>query len=145
MRKGVIGHEGVVSGVTEDGYKVTITSRSACASCHARGLCSASEMADKIIEVKHSGPPEFKVGDKVSVNMEESAGMRAVWIVYAVPAIILVTFLLYLQRLGMSELFTGLTILGAIAVYFIVLYLFRGKIGRRISFTLSPLDETTNN
>lgn len=45
----------------------------------------------------------------------------------------------------MSELATGLTILGAIAVYFFTLYLFRGKIGRRIRFTLSPLDETTNN
>lgn len=144
MRKGVIGHEGVVSGVMDDGYKVTITSRSACASCHARGLCSASEMADKVIEVKEKDTSRFKVGDRVSVNMEESAGMKAVWIVYAVPAIILVTFLLYLQHLGASELVTGLTILGAIALYFFVLYLFRGKIGRRICFTISPLDETTN-
>ena len=145
MQKGIIGHDGVVSAVLEDGYKVSITSRSACSSCHARGLCSASEMVDKVIEVKDSGPVRYKIGDKVSVNIKESAGMRAVWIVYAVPAIILVTFLLYLQRLGMSELATGLTILGAIAVYFFVLYLFMGKIGRRIRFTLSPIDETTNN
>ena len=145
MQKGIIGHEGVVSRVMDDGYKVTITSRSACASCHARGLCSASEMADKVIEVKDRDNSRFRVGDKVSVNMEESAGMKAVWIVYAVPAIILVTFLLYLQHLGVSELVTGLTILGAIALYFFILYLFRGKIGRRICFTISPLDETTNN
>lgn len=145
MQKGVIGHEGVVSAVLENGYKVTITSRSSCSACHARGLCSASEMVDKVIEVKDSGPLRYKTGDKVNVNIKESAGMKAVWIVYAVPAIILVTFLLYLQRLGMSELVTGLVILGAIAVYFFVLYLFRGKIGRRIHFTLSPLDPTTNN
>ena len=145
MQKGVIGHEGVVSAVLENGYKVTITSRSACSACHARGLCSASEMVDKVIEVKDSGPLRYKTGDKVNVNIKESAGMKAVWIVYAVPAIILVTFLLYLQRLGMSELVTGLVILGAIAVYFFVMYLFRGKIGRRIHFTLSPLDPTTNN
>lgn len=145
MQKGVIGHEGLVSAVLEDGYKVTITSRSACAACHARGLCSASEMENKVIEVKHKSPLSFKVGDKVSVNMSEAAGMKAVWIVYAIPAIILVTFLLYLQSLGMSELVTGLAILGAIAVYFVILYLFRGKIGRRIRFDLSPLDEITNN
>lgn len=144
MQKGVIGHEGVVSAVLENGYKVTITSRSACSACHARGLCSASEMVDKVIEVKDSGPLRYKTGDKVNVNIKESAGMKAVWIVYAVPAIILVTFLLYLQRLTLSELVVGLSVLGAIAIYFIVLYLLRGRIGRSFHFSISGLEETTN-
>ncbi|MBO6222462.1 MAG: SoxR reducing system RseC family protein [Bacteroidales bacterium] len=138
MKKGVIGHDGVVSEVTASGYRVSIVSKSACAGCHAKGLCSAAEMADKIIDVKSSGPEVFKVGDKVTVNMEESMGMRAVWLVYAIPAVILVTFLLYLQRLGASELTTGLSVLGAIAVYFVILYLFRKKIGRHFNFTIAP-------
>lgn len=138
MKKGVIGHDGVVSEVTASGYRVSIVSKSACAGCHAKGLCSAADMADKIIDVKSSGPEVFKVGDKVTVNMEESMGMRAVWLVYAIPAVILVTFLLYLQRLGASELTTGLSVLGAIAVYFVILYLFRKKIGRHFSFTIAP-------
>ncbi|MBQ1886998.1 MAG: SoxR reducing system RseC family protein [Bacteroidales bacterium] len=138
MKKGVIGHDGVVSEVTASGYKVSIVSKSACAGCHAKGLCSAADMADKIIDVKSSGPEVFKVGDKVTVNMEESMGMRAVWLVYAIPAVILVTFLLYLQRLGASELTTGLSVLGAIAVYFVILYLFRKKIGRHFNFTIAP-------
>lgn len=138
MKKGVIGHDGVVSEVTTSGYKVSIVSKSACAGCHAKGLCSAADMADKIIDVKSSGPEVFKVGDKVTVNMEESMGMRAVWLVYAIPAVILVTFLLYLQRLGASELTTGLSVLGAIAVYFVILYLFRKKIGRHFNFTIAP-------
>lgn len=138
MKKGVIGHDGVVSEVTASGYRVSIVSKSACAGCHAKGLCSAADMADKIIDVKSSGPEVFKVGDKVTVNMEESMGMRAVWLVYAIPAVILVTFLLYLQRLGASELTTGLSVLGAIAVYFVILYLFRKKIGRHFNFTIAP-------
>ena len=144
MKKGVVGHDGVVSEITPTGYKVSIVSRSACAGCHAKGLCSAADMADKIIEVKSSDTKAFKVGDKVTVNMEESMGMKAVWIVYAIPAIILVTFLLYLQHLGASELVTGLFVLGAITVYFVVLYLFRGMIGRHFSFTIAPGEETTN-
>lgn len=138
MKKGVIGHDGVVSEVTASGYRVSIVSKSACAGCYAKGLCSAADMADKIIDVKSSGPEVFKVGDKVTVNMEESMGMRAVWLVYAIPAVILVTFLLYLQRLGASELTTGLSVLGAIAVYFVILYLFRKKIGRHFNFTIAP-------
>lgn len=138
MKKGVIGHDGVVSEVTASGYRVSIVSKSACAGCHAKGLCSAADMADKIIDVKSSGPEVFKVGDKVTVNMEESMGMRAVWLVYAIPAVILVTFLLYLQHVGASELTTGLSVLGAIAVYFVILYLFRKKIGRHFNFTIAP-------
>ncbi|MBQ1748035.1 MAG: SoxR reducing system RseC family protein [Bacteroidales bacterium] len=141
MKKGVVGHDGVVSEVTATGYKVSIVSKSACAGCHAKGLCSASEMADKIIDVKSRDTGAFKVGDRVSVNMEESMGMRAVWLVYAIPAVILVTFLLYLQRLGVSELATGLAVLGAIAVYFVILFLFRKKIGRHFNFTISPAQE----
>ena len=121
MKKGIIAHEGVISSETESHYKVSITSRSACAACHAKGLCSASEMANKVIDVEKSRADGlYKVGDRVNVNLEESMGMKAVWIVYALPAIILVTFLLYLQRLTLSELVVGLSVLGAVAIYFIV-------------------------
>ena len=117
MKKGIVGHDGVVSEITPSGYKVSIVSRSACAACHAKGL------------------------DKVTVNMEESMGMKAAWLVYAIPAVILVTFLLYLQYSGASELATGLSVLGAIAVYFFVLYLFRKRIGRHFSFSIAPGEE----
>lgn len=141
MKKGIIGHEGVVTAVTHQGYRVSIVSKSACASCHAKGLCSASDMAEKEIEVKATQTGEFKVGDKVSVNLEESLGMRAVWLVYAIPAVILVTFLLYLQRLGVSELVTGLSVLGAVVMYFFVLYLLKNRIGKQFYFTISSLKE----
>lgn len=141
MKKGVITHDGVVSEVTASGYRVTIESKSACAACHAKGLCSASEMANKVIDVKDSDTLRFKIGDKVSVNLEEKMGMRAVWLVYAIPAVILVTFLLYLQRLGVSELSTGLSVLGALAVYFTILFLFRKRIGRHFNFVLAPKEE----
>lgn len=145
MKKGIIAHEGVISSETESHYKVSITSRSACAACHAKGLCSASEMANKVIDVeKGRADGLYKVGDRVNVNLEESMGMKAVWIVYALPAIILVTFLLYLQRLTLSELVVGLSVLGAVAIYFIVLYLLRGRIGRSFHFSISGLEETTN-
>ena len=141
MKKGIIGHDGIVAEVTPSGYKVSIVPKSACASCHAKGLCSAADMTEKTIEVKTSDTGRFKVGDKVCVNLKESMGMKAVWLVYAIPAVILVTFLLYLQHLGASELATGLTVLGAITVYFFFLYLFRKKIGRHFSFEIAPSEE----
>ena len=127
--------------MTSWGYRVSIVSKSACAACHAKGLCSASEMSDKIIDVKDADTSRFRLGDQVCVNLEEKMGMRAVWLVYAIPALILVTFLLYLQRLGVSELATGLSVLGALALYFLILMIFRKRIGRQFNFVLTPKDK----
>lgn len=145
MKKGVIEHEGVVCGIGQEVMTVRIVSKSACAGCHAKGLCGSSDTKEKFIKVKREdfisadGAP-FKVGDNVMVNMEESLGMRAVWIVYAVPVAILLLILLYLQGLGVSELVTGGAVLGAIALYFLALYILRNRIGRRFRFTVYKIN-----
>ena len=41
--KNVIKHSGVVSRVTPDSVEVEIVSKSACAACHAKGVCGASD------------------------------------------------------------------------------------------------------
>jgi sigma-E factor negative regulatory protein RseC len=152
----IISHEGVVKEITPDFIKVTIVSKSACAGCHAKGFCSASEMQEKVIEIKRgkavtgvgrstapaqSQAEEYRVGESVSVNMEQKLGNRAVWVAYAVPVVILLILLLSLQRFVTNELYLGLIVLGAIALYFFILYLFRGKVGRGFHFTISKLQD----
>jgi positive regulator of sigma E activity len=149
-----ISHEGVVKEITPNAIKVTIVSKSACAGCHAKGFCSASEMQEKVIEIKRPKSPvgsghagadaqaqeeEYRVGESVSVNMEQKQGNKAVWIVYAIPGIILLILLLSLQRFVTNELYLGLIVLGAIALYFFILYLLRGRVGRGFHFTISKL------
>ena len=153
----IISHEGIVKEITPDVIKVTIVSKSACAGCHAKGFCSASEMQEKVIEIKRgntatgtgrstaqvqSQAEEYRVGESVSVNMEQRLGNKAVWIVYALPVVILLILLLSLQRFVTNELYLGLIVLGAIALYFFVLYLFRGNVGRGFHFTISKLQDT---
>lgn len=153
----IISHEGIVKEITPDVIKVTIVSKSACAGCHAKGFCSASEMQEKIIEIKRgnmatgagrstvpaqSQAEEYRVGESVSVNMEQKLGNKAVWIAYVLPVVILLILLLSLQRFVTNELYLGLIVLGAIALYFFILYLFRGKVGRGFYFTISKLQDT---
>ena len=153
----IISHEGIVKEITPDVIKVVIVSKSACAGCHAKGFCSASEMQEKVIEIKRgntaagagrsavqaqSQAEEYRVGESVSVNMEQRLGNKAVWIVYALPVVILLILLLSLQRFVTNELYLGLIVLGAIALYFFILYLFRGKVGRGFHFTISKLQDT---
>lgn len=159
-----ISHEGIIREITPDVIKVTIVSQSACAGCHAKGFCSASEMQEKVVEVKRSAAvgsgmraeagsaaaakeataEEYKVGERVNVNMEQKLGNKAVWIVYAVPGVILLILLLSLQRFVTNELYLGLIVLGAIALYFFILYLFRGRVGSGFHFTISKIDKQTN-
>ncbi|HNY05519.1 MAG TPA: SoxR reducing system RseC family protein [Candidatus Egerieousia sp.] len=153
----IISHEGVVKEITPDVIKVTIVSKSACSGCHAKGFCSASEMQEKVIEIKRgkttdgtgystvptqSQAEEYHIGESVSVNMEQRLGNKAVWIVYVIPVVILLILLLYLQRFVTNELYLGLIVMGAVALYFFILYLFRGKVGRGFYFTISKLQDT---
>lgn len=139
-QKRKVEHEGKIVSITRDAYIVLIESRSACASCHAKTLCSVSEMERKEITVRRIAEEnyEYKVGESVVVELEEGLGLRAAWIVYAPPIVILLAFLLYLQRFELSEGTVGLLALAGVAVYFIVLYFFRFRIGRKFYFTIRP-------
>ena len=51
MSKERIEHEGTVIAVDKDYISVEILNKSACASCHAKGVCGASEQSVKVVEV----------------------------------------------------------------------------------------------
>ena len=64
-------------------------------------------------------------------------GFKAVWISYVIPLAILMIFLLTLQGLGFNELYAGLASALAVAVYYLVIYLFRDKIADKFVFTIA--------
>ena len=54
MAKERIEHEGRVIAVDKDYISVEIVNKSACANCHAKGVCGASDEAVKVVEVAQS-------------------------------------------------------------------------------------------
>lgn len=137
-----IEHEGVIVSITPDMYRVKIQSRSACSSCHAKGFCSASDSKQKEIDVlRQDSDPQFSVGESVSLRLKQSLGMKAVWIVYLPPILILVTILLYLQHLNVSELYIGLFVILGIGLYYLVLYLFKDRIAKDFYFSIRKLNK----
>ena len=50
-KKDSISHDGIIVEITPDFTTVEILSSSACASCHAKGLCGMSEEEKKLIMV----------------------------------------------------------------------------------------------
>jgi len=132
--KDKIQHDGTVREVGVDSVVVSIVSCSACSGCKARGVCGMTEREEKIIDIR--GKYDVFPGDKVTVQMEESAGMRAVLLSYLVPFFIVIGGLIVFQSLSINELTSGLISIALLVPWFLILYLFRNKIDRSFTFTL---------
>lgn len=127
-----IKHSGRIKEITPEFITVEILSESACSSCHAASLCGMSEAKKKVIELPAT--LGYEPGEEVWVNLKRSMGMKAVWIAYVVPLIILIATVLVASELKAPELLTGAISLGAIALYYLGVYLFRNKLKNEYTF-----------
>ena len=129
-----VSHKGRIIAFNNESVSVEIVSESACASCHAAGLCGVSEIKKKIVDVPVRGVTDYQIGQEVEVCLARKAGMKAVLLSYALPALILLILILSLPKIGFGELATGgLSILG-VAAYYLVLYLCRDRLAEGYEF-----------
>lgn len=135
-RKNEIRHEGRIVEITPEFTTVEILVSSACAACHAKGLCGMSEAEEKVIMVPTDPYAQHNVGDKVTVMTKMSMGMKAVWISYVVPLIILMILILSLSEIFDSQLLCGLASLGGVALYYFIVWLFRSRLQNEFGFYL---------
>jgi sigma-E factor negative regulatory protein RseC len=131
---GTIQHAGTVKQVEDNSVLVSIISNSACSGCHAEGICNISGKEEKIISVR--GRYNVFPGDNVTVEMNESMGMKAVVLSYIMPVFIIIAGLVVFSSLSISEAASGLAALSLLLPYFLILYIFRKNINRSFSFTL---------
>lgn len=131
-----ISHSAVVREVRETETIVEIVSESACASCAAAGLCTAAEAVKKEIAVPTVRDEGFYVGESVNVSVRRSLGMKAVLISYAVPLLILLVIVGSLSFTSVGEVAAGLAGIGAVALYYLVIYLLRDRFSKEYVFTI---------
>jgi sigma-E factor negative regulatory protein RseC len=130
----IIHHRGVVEKIDGPKCYVRILQHSACSGCAAHKLCNSSESKEKIVEALNVGN-EIRVGDTVDVEGTVSQGLRAVYLCYLIPLVLMILFLFLGYHLG-GEL-TGIVFsLFILTVYYFVLYLCRNKIGKHFCFTV---------
>lgn len=132
MVEGEVKHSGRIVGISPTGITVEIISESACSSCHAASLCGMSESRRKLVDVPLV--EGYEVGEEVWINLKRAMGMKAVWIAYVMPLIILIAGVLVLSSLGLSEIMTGAVSLALICVYYFGVYLFRDKLRTEYNF-----------
>ena len=131
-----ISHRGRIVSITPEITTVEIVSESACAACHAKGLCSLGDSTVKQVELPTRGWDNYSVGQEVNVVLRASMGHKAVWLAYVIPLIILVAALLGTLSAGGSELLSGGVAIGAIALYYLVIWLLRGRLRNEYIFNI---------
>ena len=129
-----IEHDGIVQRSDSNSVTVSIISSAACSGCHAESICSMAGNEVKTIEI----PGFYKVhpGERVTIRMKQSQGHAAVFLGYIMPLILLVTILVTLVSLSVSELTAGLGAMAILVPYYLVLYLLRNRLSRKFIFTL---------
>ena len=162
-KRKMIKHDGIIIALNEDGTaRVRIVQTSACAACKAKAMCASAESAEKEMDVVllDNGRPagygvmdadkpllEYKVGDTVEVMVQQKMGWKAVVLAYLLPFFVMLAVMFVGNGLlgdGATELLgdeakreavLGTVALCAMAVYYIVLGLFKDKLQREFSFT----------
>ena len=131
-----VSHKGRVVKMTPQTTTVAIEQHAACSACHAAGLCGMAEVAEKAVEVPTDPYARYGVGDEVEVVLKASMGMKAVWLAYCLPLVVLLAVILGLFALGAGEVVSGLSGIGAVGIYYFLLWLFRDRLRNEYVFTI---------
>ena len=137
----IASHDGIVTHVKKGLVTVKIESVSACATCAAHSKCGFAESKEKSVEVPDPDWQKYSVGQKVSVHIDESRGMLAVWIAYVLPAVLMLTVIIGLSLARLPEWAVVLGAFAVLGLYILLLYLRRKKVEDRFTLTVSPLGQ----
>ncbi len=130
-------HEGIIDHISSDSVFVRILSKSACAACHSNGICSVSEMTEKLVEVKVN-KPDLIVGQIVNVILDRSLGNKAVVLGYLFPFLLMILTLLVASQF-LNELLSGLLAIAVLIPYYFLLSLFKNRLSKTFSFHIEQV------
>ncbi len=136
LEKSEITHEGTIDSIDQNHINVRIISMASCVSCSVSGTCSAADMAEKIVEVVLPKHNTYKVGDRVSIVLDKSMGLKAVFLGYVAPFLVMLFTLIIMLSLNYNEGIAGLVSLAMLAPYFFGLYYFKNRIKENFTFRL---------
>lgn len=139
-----IEHFGIVKSVDDARVSVLIQQSSACGACAAKAMCASAERKEKVIDVQTPQASQFVVGQQVIVVGRLSDGLRAAWIAYALPLLILIMVLVGVYVATGKEVVAALCGLASLVPYFLLLTFLRGRLQRRFSFQVRPCSTETN-
>ena len=145
----MIKHDGIIIALNEDGTAlVRIVQTSACAACKAKAMCSSAESAEKEMTVVLLDDEQWAVGNEVEVMVQQKMGWKAVVLAYLLPFFVMLAVMFIGNELlaigdgqlamgdgAKREAVLGTVALCAMALYYLVLGMFKDKLQKEFSFT----------
>ena len=127
-----VSKEGIVEQITPTSVSVRVVRSSACAGCGLSGHCNASECSVPIDRCV-----ACSVGDRVRVVTSSSSVKMALALGFAMPLrLMMAVFGVCRAMAGTSEMAAALYSLLVLIPYYILLYLCRNLVGRRIQISI---------
>ena len=157
-KRKMIKHDGVIIALNEDGTAlVRIVQTSACAACKAKAMCASAESAEKEMTVVllgengkvktennstqsyttlHDATQSYHVGDTVEVMVQQKMGWKAVVLAYLLPFFVMLAVMLIGNAIwAVREEILGTVALCAMALYYLLLGMFKDKLQKEFFFT----------
>ena len=98
-----------------------------------------AEAEEKAVQVPTDPYASYGVGDEVRIVLKATMDLKAVWLAYFLPLLLLLAVTLGLIWAGVGELVSGLAGIGAAGVYYFVLWLLRDSLRSEYVFTIQQL------
>ena len=131
-----IRHSGIIDSMSEGIVKVRILQTSACAACKVASHCNAAESKEKIVDVYTTETRRWVVGQTVTVSASRNVISHAMMLAFALPLLLMVVTLVTVMLWTGDEGKAGLASMAVLVPYFLMVWLFRDRIGRKISFSI---------
>ncbi|HIE16107.1 MAG TPA: RseC/MucC family positive regulator of sigma(E) [Bacteroidales bacterium] len=133
----VVNHEGIVKNVNENFVEVSVIAKSACLSCQLKSACSVADVKEKIIKIPgYKINKSFSIGEKVSVEMKESLGIKALLIGYVYPFFLVLAVLILVDVFTNKQGLAGLLSIGSLVPYYLILFLLKNKFKKIFTFSI---------
>ena len=131
----MIKHDGIVIAVNaDDSVSVRIIQTGDCAACKAKAMCASAESKEK--EIVAIGDGLLAVGDEAEVLVQQKMGWKAVVLAYLLPFFVMLAVMLVGNAIwAVREEILGTVALCAMALYYLVLGMFKDKLQKEFSFT----------
>lgn len=127
-------HEGIIMSKNGSVAHVRIAESPACEDCKAASLCHSAEKTEKFVDAVLPAGGSYQVGDRVVVAGSLSMGMRATWLGFGIPLLLMVAGILVGARVLGNETTGALAGLSLLLPYYLVLWLFRSRLDREFVF-----------
>jgi positive regulator of sigma E activity len=88
-----------------------------------------------VVSAYTAHPEVYKVGDEVTISIEQIMGYKAITLSYIVPLVVMIAALA-ITHSRWGDLVAGLSALGACALYFVILSFFRKRLEKVIVFSV---------